>query len=433
MNEIDAITQPINPKNHTDMTQASASEPMHIAVVAPIATSDLLPDLARQSACPKGRGEAPLISNLIHEYLRCGHRVLAITTDRHMDVQAPPFVYEEDRLTYVVIPQRKHTFRPNGNHPGRTADFYRFERNQILAALRQYKPDFVHAHWTYEFALAALAYDPDTLITVHDNARIIFRYVQTLERLFMLLMARYVFRKGRRFTAVSPYMAESVQPWTAWPVAVVPNPVLPPVPVYGPTETNGPVISMVVNGWDDRKNSKNALLAFKQIQLRHPKAMLWGFGTAFEPAGKAAAFCEEHQIPNVRLFGPTPHHEVLRYIAQSTLVLHSSLEESFGMVPAEAMSYGVPVVAGINSGAVPWVVGEGGLLVDVTRVEAIVEATDRLLTDPELYTRLSDNAVRTVQTRFPVQAVADQYLALYQRGKDRAQPNKPITLSAIAE
>ena len=390
---------------------------MHIGIVAPIATNDLLPELTRQpdGSYPKGRGEAPLISHLIHEYLRRGHTVVAVTTDRHMRDDAPPFVYQRDRLTYVVVPCRKRSFRPNGKRPGRTADFYRFERNAVLAVLREHQPEVVHAHWTYEFALAALAYSPDALVTVHDNAQTIFRYVRTIERFFMLLMARYVFRKGRWFTAVSPYMAGSVQPWTASPVAVVPNPVLPPVPHDAWDKPDGLIISMVVNGWDSRKNPANALLAFKQVQQRHPDAVLWGFGTAFGPGGEAALFCRKHQISNVNLFGPTPHAEVLRRVAMSTVVLHTSLEESFGMVPAEAMSYGVPVVAGAKSGAVPWVVGEGGLLVDVTNVDAITAALDKLLTNPVLYRQLSANAVRIVSTRFPIQAVADQYLDLYQR------------------
>lgn len=395
---------------------------MYIGVVGSIATNDLLPELARQrpGTYPKGREGAPLITNLIHEYIARGHRVLALTTDPKLPDDNPPFVHEEGLLTYVVVPARKHTFRPNGKRPGRTADFYRFERGQLLRVLRHYKPDVVHAHWTYEFALAALAYTPDALITVHDNARTIFRYVRTLERFFMLLMARYVFSRGRRFTAVSGYMAESVQSWATQPVVVVPNPVLVPAKQAGSAEPAGPVISMVVNGWDDRKNSKNALLAFKGIQQRHPNAVLWAFGTAFEPGAEAADFCQTHQISNVVLFGQTRHADVLEKVAQSTVLLHASLEESFGMVLAEAMSYGVPVVAGKNSGAVPWVVLDGGLLVDVTRVDEISTALDRLLSDPVLYGQLSQNAVKAVKTRFSIETIADQYLDLYRR--DRSHP-----------
>jgi glycosyltransferase involved in cell wall biosynthesis len=390
---------------------------MYIGVIAPIATNDLLGPTERSTRpYPKGREGAPLISNLIKEYLARGYRVVAITLDDQLNDDDPPFVHESPQLTYVVVPARSRTFRPNGWRLGRTADFFWFERRQLLMQLRHYQPEVVHAHWTYEFALAGLAYDPQTIITVHDNALVIFRYVRTLNRLFHLLMARYVFRQGHMFTAVSPYMAESVQPWTKAKVVVVPNPVVIPARaslVKAPLSQ--PVISVVVNGWDDRKNSKNALLAFRVVQERHPAAVLWAMGTAFVPNEEAAEFCRQHDVRNVVFLGPTPHDEVLQKIAASTLVLHTSLEESFGMVLVEAMAYGVPVVAGQASGAVPWVVGDGALLVDVTSVAEIAAAVDRLLTNPQLYEQLSARAIAIVAERFPLAKVADQYLALYKQ------------------
>jgi len=83
------------------------------------------------------------------------------------------------------------------------------------------------------------------------------------------------------------------------------------------------------------------------------------------------------------------------------------------MVLAEAMSYGVPVVAGKDSGAVAWVMEDGGLLVDVTKVEEMVGAVDTLLSDSKLYDQCSANAIRVVKTRFPVERIADQFIALY--------------------
>lgn len=392
---------------------------MYIGVVGPIATNDLLSESAqlRYKSCPKGRAGAPLIASLIHEYIRRGHQVLAITIDPDMNDDDAPYVCTDGLLTYVVAPSRRRIFRPNGKRPGRTADFYRFERKHMLALLRQYKPDVVHAHWTYEFALAALDYSPNALITVHDNARTILTYIRTLERVFMLMLARYIFRRGRWFTAVSPYMAESVSKWAAAKVFVVGNPVAIPPAVGRLTMPANLVISLVVNGWEKRKNSGNALLAFGALQQRYPQAVLWAIGNAFEPDGEAVAFCREHGIDtsNIIFYGTMRYVGVLAKIAESTLVLHTSLEESFGMVLAEAMSYGVPVVAGKFSGAVPWVVQDGGLLVDVTNVGEIVEATAKLLADPVLYAQLSANAVEAIKTRFSIETIADQYLDLYQQ------------------
>ena len=392
---------------------------MHIGVIGPIATNDLLSESSRHQykQFPKGRAGAPLISSLIKEYIARGHKVLAITIDPDMKDDTLPYVHTEGLLTYVVTPSRKRIFRPNGKRPGRTADFYRFERKHILTVLQQHKPDFVHAHWTYEFALAGLDYNPNTLITVHDNAKTILTYIRTLERVFMLLLARYVFSRGRWFTAVSPYMADSVSKWISSEVFVVGNPVAIPKAISRATIPAKLIISLVVNGWEKRKNSGHALLAFKALQKRHPQAVLWAIGEAFEPDGKALAFCEKHEVDtsNIIFYGSMPYADALAKIAQSTLVLHTSLEESFGMVLAEAMSYGVPVVAGKFSGAVPWVVQDGGLLVDVTNVDEIVAAMDNLLSDQDLYARLSRNAIEAIRTRFSIKTIADQYLELYEQ------------------
>ena len=48
------------------------------------------------------------------------------------------------------------------------------------------------------------------------------------EYIFHPAMARYVFWRGWCLTAVSPYMAASVQGWTRHPHRVVPNPVVVP-------------------------------------------------------------------------------------------------------------------------------------------------------------------------------------------------------------
>lgn len=392
---------------------------MYIAVLGPIATHELLSPAERQAgrAYPRGREGAPLVSNLIREYLRQGHRVLALTHDDALPDDGPAFVHESGNLTYVVVPCRHHTFRPNGRRPGRTADFFRFERRQLVTQLRRYQPEVVHAHWTYEYALAGLQYDPKALVTTHDNAWTIFRYVRTLNRFFHYLLARYVFWRGRHFTAVSSYTAGTVQPWARVPVQIVPNPVQVPPRTNAPRGPLAmPVISMVVNGWDDHKNITTALLAFKQVRQQHPQAELWGMGTAFEPGKQATVFCQRHNIEGVVLLGPTAHSQVLERVAASTLLLHTSIEESFGMALAEAMAYGVPVVAGQASGAVPWVVGPGGLLVDVHRPEAVAAAINQLLADPALYEQLAAQAATNVAERFPLAKVAGQYLALLQAG-----------------
>jgi glycosyltransferase involved in cell wall biosynthesis len=71
------------------------------------------------------------------------------------------------------------------------------------------------------------------------------------------------------------------------------------------------------------------------------------------------------------------------------------------------------VVAGAASGAVPWVVGDAGLLVDIESDEAMAEAMDRILADPLLARRLSEAGRASCSARFSAERVAELYEAQY--------------------
>jgi glycosyltransferase involved in cell wall biosynthesis len=89
-----------------------------------------------------------------------------------------------------------------------------------------------------------------------------------------------------------------------------------------------------------------------------------------------------------------------------------SLEESFGMVFIEAMAQGVPCVGGENSGAVPWVLGDGGAVCDVTNPERLAQCIERLMLDYSMRKKLSENAVKNVRERFLMDSVVNRYIAL---------------------
>lgn len=84
---------------------------------------------------------------------------------------------------------------------------------------------------------------------------------------------------------------------------------------------------------------------------------------------------------------PVPRQEVARYMnAMEVLVLPSLTtprwKEQFGRVLVEAMACGVPVI-GSNSGAIPEVVGEGGIIVPEGDAIALANAILRLMNNSE--------------------------------------------------
>jgi len=87
--------------------------------------------------------------------------------------------------------------------------------------------------------------------------------------------------------------------------------------------------------------------------------------------------------------------------------------EQFGRVAVEAMAAGVPVVAS-DSGALPDVVGEAGLLVAPGDAPVLRAALEEVLGDAELAARLRHDGLRRA-AECDWESVADRYVGMYRR------------------
>lgn len=409
---------------------------MHIGIAGPIATCDVLPLLdAKSSQLPAGSEGAPLLATLITELLRRGHRVSAFTLSTDLPLRTRGGVVARGRAFELHYrPCRPRAWPPNGRRPGRAMDLYAFERAGLREAIAAARPDVVHAHWAYEFAWAALASGLPHVITCHDSPLGVARFARDLRhgayRWMRAGIAWHVLRLARRVTSVSPYMAEQVQPLCRVPVRVIANPVSVQAARGSTSETVGaPRVLMASNGWSAWKNGLAGLRAHALLQRQVPDVELHLFGRGSEEGGPAwSAWRTLGAAPGVVFNGPVAHAGLLEAMVASDLLLHPALEESFGTVLAEAMSTGLPVVAGSSSGAVPWVVGGAGVLVDVNRPEDMAEAMRRLLQDPAALRTLGALGRERVRDCFSPAAVAGQYEAEYAAAL--SQSRSPIEVAA---
>jgi glycogen(starch) synthase len=128
-------------------------------------------------------------------------------------------------------------------------------------------------------------------------------------------------------------------------------------------------------------------------------------------ADRVAAVAEELGIArNLRMLGAVSDAERQRLFAGARVLLMPSRFEGFGMVAAEAMAAGVPVVAAA-AGSLPEVVAppHGGVLVPPGDPAALAGAVERLLADAPARQALSESA-RASAERFRWRAVARQHL-----------------------
>lgn len=118
---------------------------------------------------------------------------------------------------------------------------------------------------------------------------------------------------------------------------------------------------------------------------------------------------------HVRLLGPVSDARRLDLLAGALVLLMPSRFEGFGLVAAEAMAAGVPLVAS-RAGSLPEVVDapRGGVLVPPEDPEALAGGVGALLDDDRRRAELSASA-RESARRYQWESVADRHLRFLER------------------
>lgn len=170
-----------------------------------------------------------------------------------------------------------------------------------------------------------------------------------------------------------------------------------------------------------RKNMKTLIQGFQIFRKKVPAYELRLVGAGLSETGEVAEWAKQQSLDgNVRFLGKQSRPEVAVHLAEASIFCHGALEESQPMCLLEAMSAGVPVIAGENAGGVPWTLEEGaaGLLVDVTDSQAIAASLYRLHTDKQLQHRLVSRSQELLNERHSGRAVAEAYLQELERALD---------------
>lgn len=374
---------------------------------------------------PPGYLFAPA-ADWIRELMKREHRIAVYTTSCDVD---RPTTFQGERLRIRIAPQRTQ---------GTGRDFFARERCALQRMMREDRCDMIHAHWTYEFALAALASDIPTLVTIHDHPWKVLGHFRDGHRAARLLMAYRTASLGSHFTAVSQgaarHFRSTIKPGAS--IRVIPNGV--PAALFALScrttkrTSDGVRFATILQGWSRLKNASAALRAFALVRRACPKARLTMFGLDYEQDGPGQRWaCASHLDDGVSFAGALPYETLLQRVSQEVdVIVHPSLNETFSMTILESMALRKAVIVGEKTSGMREMLGNGngGVFVDVRNPEEIASAMVEVARDPELRGALGDSAYQRALKLYRLEAVMDQYEEMYEETL-HAQRRRPCDAS----
>ena len=344
------------------------------------------------------RGTERTIHGLSRELLARGQEVRLITSAP----QRRPTYDVEDGLPILRLPRP-----PDRRHERRMYEHYVTHVPLSYLALRAWGGDVAHA-WYQADARAAGRWARRT----GKPAILSYMGVPDPHGMRLRRMRLEITVEATKavdvVVGVSDYVAFMFRKW----LGVQARTIYPPIDVdaFRPMpgqRSEEPSIFCAAGAEEHRKRIHLLVAAHKHVRSEHPKARLW----LLEPSRPDLK--EALEAPGVEFVDPGRAAEHLpRLYASAWVSALPSLGDAFGMVLAEALACGTPVVA-TNSDALPEVVDrpEIGRLFDGDEPKALAKAlleAIELSQDPG-----TAAACRARAEDFSPQRCADQYQALY--------------------
>jgi glycosyltransferase involved in cell wall biosynthesis len=130
-----------------------------------------------------------------------------------------------------------------------------------------------------------------------------------------------------------------------------------------------------------------------------------------------------------------PYERVPEYIRCSDIYVlpsHSTPRwaEQFGLSLAQAMMLGIPSI-GSSSGAIPEVLGPGGLVFQEGNTEALTRALDELLRSPARREELGALGRQFALQNYATESISARYLGAFERARSSVTPVKEQLESAV--
>lgn len=292
------------------------------------------------------------------------------------------------------------------------------------AAVRTHHADIIHAHWWLPGGLVGALVSKIThkplVITTHGTD------VEQLRRAgWTRALARFTFAQARVITCGSNYLRDQLTELAVGDrtrIRVIPMPINPlfenvhsPSAIPSRSEANHPPFAILAVARLTQQKSLDTLLdALALLRARGIDAHLKIVGDGDQRPALESRAHHNHLENAVEFMGMRPQADLPALYADCDVFVLPSLREGMGLVLAEALLCGAPVIAA-NSGGIPDIVqnDKTGLLFPERDANALADALEKYASDPALAARLAENGRAAVTERFTSESVAQQFLEAY--------------------
>lgn len=165
------------------------------------------------------------------------------------------------------------------------------------------------------------------------------------------------------------------------------------------------------------KGIQHLLVALSQMILNNIELLIVGTGNFEDDLKKLCAKLNLNKT--VSFYGYCDNNKLPELYSEADIFVLPSLAEAFGLVFAEAMALGLPII-GTTAGGIPEVVknGENGILVQPGKVNELKNALEKLINNKELREKMGEKSTKIVRENFTWDKIAQDYLRIYKEVKE---------------
>ncbi len=360
---------------------------------------------------PYSGGVVSSIDSFTQELFIQGHKVTIITLDflgQSLD-DDPPYVlriFSPVRFYYKGNPLAV-PWRPDST---------------LFTIIKKLNPDIIHTHHPFLLGISALKtgkkLNIPVIFTYHTRYEHYLHYLPMPSAISRPIVQRFAFSYCNEVAGIIAPSASTKIFLEGCaiksPIHVIPSGILPLFlqPSFQPRKINMPFKLLTVSRFTKEKNIPFLLDVIANLRTRAINLKLIGYGPELEYLQHYAYQTLNLSKELVHFIIRPPKHEIAAHYLQSDLFIFASQTETQGLVLAEAMANGLPIIALNGPGQTDIVRhGKNGFLIE--NVEEMTKKIQEIMQNPALHTKLQKSAWETGQ-EFSAATMTEKLINVYQ-------------------